>query len=190
MASSTKKTETGGQRLLEQGARTYLNAASAVIAFQHEVQKRCRTVVEANLKDHAAALGLRLTTDEIEEVAWPSSERWSGEYWCLGVQIKRKDIPDIRWWETYCCLQFDAGDEQPFCWIGQWFPNRKFATEVGQKLRNLSSTVQVDGKEIWLQTEVAFDNIGDFDRVLDELTAQWIDLWSTLGGLKKVFDKG
>ena len=48
--------EEARRRLLEEGARSYLDAVRALIAYRQEVQKMCRTVLEKHLDDYASAL--------------------------------------------------------------------------------------------------------------------------------------
>ena len=94
--------------LLEEGARSYLDAVTALIAFQREVQKKCRKVMAKNLRGYESAMKVRMTSSEIGDCAWPSFGEWGGDWWSLGVKIARSDIPGVRWWETYCCLQYES----------------------------------------------------------------------------------
>ena len=48
------------KRLLEEGTRSYLEATAALVAYQQEVQKKCRAVVERSLAEYASALKVRL----------------------------------------------------------------------------------------------------------------------------------
>ena len=114
------------RRLLEEGARSYLDAVNALIAFRQEVQNTCRTVLENHLNDYGSALGVRLEKGEIKDAESPSFAGWEGDRWSLGVKVVREKItPQIRWWETWCCLQYVSGDSGLLCWIDEWFPVRR-----------------------------------------------------------------
>src|SRR5216684_3449508 len=90
---------------LIEGARSYLQATTALVHYQQEVQKKCRLVMEGYISDYASALGVGLKSGDIEAIAWPETRQWDGSWACLGVKIaKRGVIRGIRWWESYCCL--------------------------------------------------------------------------------------
>ena len=74
------------KRLVEQGVPSYLEAVTALIGFQGEVQKQCRTVMEAYVKNYASALKVNLKSSEIQDVAWPAFAKWEGDWWGLAVQ--------------------------------------------------------------------------------------------------------
>ena len=172
------------RRLLDEGIRSYLEAATALIEYRREVQKRCRQVMERNLQDYASALAIRLTKDEIEEIALPSFSKWEGEWWSLGVKIIRTDMSQIRWWESHCCLSFESGDHGLYCWIGEWFPNRKMASTVFAVLHKLDREIIQDGKDVWLEQKMNAEQATTFDECLDTLFQRWIGVWKKVGGIK------
>src|SRR5437667_5697047 len=98
------------RRLVEEGTPSYLEAVTALIEYQREVQKRCRAVMAKHLDDYASALKVRLTSGEIQNFAEPSVAKWEGHFWFLGAKIVRKNIPKIRWWESFLCLGYESGD--------------------------------------------------------------------------------
>jgi hypothetical protein len=174
------------KRLLDEGARSYLEAMTALVEFQREVQKKCTSVMEANLDNYATALGLGLTTDEIRNAAWPSIDKWEGDWWTLGAHILRKNDGTLRWWESYCCLQFET-DEGHFCYVGQEFPTSKLATTLFQQFRRLDAKVELKlyGNEVWLQHNLTVEEVAEFEGPLAEIFQQWIDLWAKVGGIKE-----
>src|SRR5947208_14231609 len=89
------------KQLLREGARSYLEATNALIAYQQEVQKKCREVMARYIDDYAAALKTVLKATDIENMAWPTFEQWEGDGCSLGVKIDRKDITGISRSATY-----------------------------------------------------------------------------------------
>lgn len=101
-ASKKKGHDDSRVQLIHEGTRSYLEAATALIAFQREIQKQCRKAMETQLEDYAAALKVKFNQQEIRDTAWPTFANWEGDYWGLGVEIVRRQItPRIRWWECY-----------------------------------------------------------------------------------------
>ncbi len=86
-----QKHEEAQKRLLEEGARSYLDAVSALIAYRQEVQKMCRTVLEKHLDDYSSAIKVRLETREIRDFASPSFAKWetTGGLWALRLNGKK-----------------------------------------------------------------------------------------------------
>jgi hypothetical protein len=176
-------------RLLEEGIRSYLEAVTALIEFQREVQKKCRTAMEAYLDDYASALKVRLRNSEIRDCAWPAFAKWEGDWWMLGVWIERKNIPGIRWWETSCGLQYESGENGLFCWIGECFPTGKTALDLSCKFQRLNRKVMHQGKEVWIQHKLKVEEATAFEVSLQALSEQWIELWKKVGGIKEAFKR-
>jgi hypothetical protein len=184
--------EEARRRLLEEGARSYAEAYTAVLEYQREVQKKCREVMETYLDDYGSALGAkpRLTKKDIRSVAWPKPDEWNGNGWQLGVCIVRRSIPSIRWWEVNCCLQLEGeefDDPGLYCWIGEWFPTRKLAADLFQEFKQLNAKVKHDGKDVWIHHSVKLEEAASFDELLQTLFEEWIALWKKVGGMKSVF---
>jgi hypothetical protein len=178
--------------LLEEGAKSYLDAVTAIIAFQQEVQKKCREVLAANLEDYAAALKVTasLTPDQIVDLTWPpiTKQDWTGDKWDLGVELGRKKvIPDVRWWAIRCCLTYEVGEGGLYCWVGEWFQTQKLAEHAHAKFRSLNKNVALHRKEVWLDAALTIQDMASFDDRLDALFQQWIELWKQAGGMNEVF---
>jgi hypothetical protein len=173
------------KQLLEEGGRSYLEAATALVLFQREVQKKCREVIERNRGEYAAAMKVKLASSDISDVAEPSFPKWEGDWWALGVQIVRKDLPKLRWWTMQCCLEQYTGNDGLYCWITEWFPTSKVADVVFDKFRRLNGSVIRDGKAIWLESAVAIEEVSNFEDKLDSLLSEWVKLWQKVGGVRE-----
>jgi hypothetical protein len=84
------------KRLLLEGAESYLEAYTALLEYEREVQKKCRRVMQTYLGDYRSAIGLgakgRVKDGVIENVALPDRKEWDGTMWQLGVKIAWRDV--------------------------------------------------------------------------------------------------
>ena len=179
--------EEARRRLLEDGTPSFLDAVTALIAYRSEVQKRCRQVVESGLKEYSLALKVTLTRDDVVDAAWPSVLKWEGDWWSLGVEIKRNNIPGVRWWEAVCYLQYERGENGLFCWFGERLPNRKLAAHLFGKFHQENQSVMHEDKEVWLQHGLQEGEIASLDELLEGLFQQWIGIWRKVGGIAEAF---
>src|SRR5262245_29810230 len=172
------------KRLLEQGARSYLQAATALLAYEREVQKLCRRAMEAHFDEYVDALAIPLDLAEIQDGAWEPDgleEDWRS----VGVAIEGKRIPPLkRWWGVYCCLYWDAAHPGQFqCGINEWIGGpRKNAEDILRRFRKSNSEVWGEGKEIGVCRWLAADAVDDAEDTLGELFKDWIGLWQKVGG--------
>jgi hypothetical protein len=178
------------KELLEEGARSYLEAATALVLFQREVQNKCRDALEEILPDYSSALigtstKSRFRSDEVESVAEPAFSKWEGDWWSVGVQIVRRDLPKLRWWTMQCCLERYTEGDGLYCWIAEWFPTSKVAGVVFDKFRRLNRNVLCEGKAIWLESAVPIEEVSHFEDKLDRLLPQWVELWEKVGGIRE-----
>ena len=179
------------RRLLEEGVRSYLDAVTALIEYQREVQKKCRAVMEARLGDYASALKIPLKSSDIRDWASPKFEKWEGTWWCLGGTIFRRNItPKIRWWDTSCCLQYELGENGLFCWIGVGFPTTKMTAFLHRQFHRLNRKVLQQGREVWIEHSLKKEEGAAFEKSLEALFQQWIELWNKVGGIKQAFKGG
>jgi hypothetical protein len=174
-------------RLFQEGARSYLKAANALIAFQREVQKKCRKVMARYVGEYGSALKVDLETSEIVDLAWPKFDEWEGEYASIGVHVVRRDIAGVRWWEAYCTLEWECDDPGFYCYVGEWFPTRKIATDLCQRFKRLNPEVEVFEGNIGIRHSLKPEQAPDFEERLDDLLQKWIKLWKKTGGMKAVF---
>jgi hypothetical protein len=183
-------------RLLEEGARSYLEACTAVLEYQREVQKKCREVMEKYLDDYNAAVKVdsknSLKSADIKEFVWPKPEQWEGGWATIGVEIRRTRVtPAIRLWYPYCGLSWESGDPTVWCWVGDWIAPRRLAVLVLERFHHLDKSVQRnpqdDPHEIWIQDKLNVEEAAAFDERLEALFERWIDLWKMVGGMRQVF---
>src|SRR5260370_339245 len=186
MAPARDKTRTAKGRLVEEGARSYLDAVNALIEFQKEVQKASRLIIERNIEEYSTALKIRLKAKELREFAWPELAEWDGTYWSLGTEIIRRNvIPSVRWWQTTC--GFGIEDSGLACWVAEWFPTRRHATALHQKFDGFNPKVQLDGYGVWIHHDVRIEEAATFEEPLGALFEEWIRLWTKVGGMKEAF---
>jgi hypothetical protein len=180
---STIKPDESTRQLLEEGARSYLKATAAIMAFEQEVQRRCRQVLERHFVEYAAAIGIqpRLKTKEIKDLVYPDDDP---ERRSVGVQIARKRIrPDIDYLKTKCVLDWKSGTGL-HCYVGERIRPETLANNLRMKFRDLDPTVCGEVKEYGLMSELNADQASTFQERLETLLVQWIELWKQIGGLE------
>ncbi len=178
------------RQLLIEGSRSYLKAATALIVYQQEVQKKCRKVMERYLQDYSLALKLKnaLKSSEIAEHRWPQPNQWEGNWASVGVHVGRRDIPGLSWWEAYCSLELRSEEPVLYCWVGETFPTGKIATVLFDKLRRLSADISLDDTiNVGIALRLRADEAFQIEEKLDDLFPKWINLWKKVGGTKAVF---
>jgi hypothetical protein len=179
------------QKLLEEGSRSYVDAVTAIIEYQSQVQKKCRLVTEGHLDDYSAALNLkdrdRLRIDEIQPHAIPAIDKWEGDQWSLGVRIVRTNIPGVSWWGAYCTLDYNV-KYGLFCWVGEWLSPKRCAVTLAQKLRTFQSKIYLDveGNNVGVSEDVEPSQVAFCENVLEKLMEEWIRLWSKVGGIREI----
>ena len=141
------------------------------------------------LGEYALALGVRLKTNDIEDLAWPAIKQWDGKYACVGVRICQTDIVrGVRSWETYCSVDWEAGDANFWCGIGEWFSTQKMAADVCQKFQRINAKVDLyEENNVMLYEYLRPEEAVSFERTLEAMSRQWIKLWKKVGGMKNVF---
>jgi hypothetical protein len=177
--------------LLEEGARSYLAAVTAISAFEHEVQKKCRERFSKRLDEYSAALQIqpRLTSTEIQSVIWPSSrEEFDGSWRSVGVAIQGKKIPpSYRWWGMYCSLDWEAEGNYFGVGISEGIAPAATAGQVFKRFQALNAeVVAIDSKEFGMWQTMNVEDVGRFEEILDSLMETWIELWRKVGGMKSV----
>ncbi len=185
-------------RLLEEGARSYLEATTAIITFEREIQKKCRELLESNIADYSDALRAPeiLDSEEIQDWLWPSMEKFDGLSRSVGVAIQGKRFePFVKWWGTYCTLDWEENDcYASVCeWIGgPWIKSEQlFQTlqKTGVETYNSTSRTGLfhNEKNVGLCQLINVENAQRFEEPLERALLQWIKLWKKIGGLKGVF---
>lgn len=190
MGGTTKSHDEARRSFLKEGTASYLEAVTALIAYQREVRRKCREVLESFIDQYSDAIGVPLSPSEIKDVAWPAFNEWE-DFWGLGVRIVRKNIPGVRHWECYCCFSYEAPDQEPFCWVGEWFPKSQ-SIDLANRFQRLKSKLKVkqSDKEVWVEKRVAFEQAADFECDLETIFPEWISLWKRAGGFRGVFGTG
>jgi hypothetical protein len=179
------------QKLLEEGSHSYVDAVTAIIEYQSQVQKKCRLVTEGHLDEYSAALDLkdrdRLRIDDIQRVALPAIDKWEGDWWSLGVRIVRTNIPGVRWWEAYCTLDYNV-EYGLYCWVGEWLSPKKCAVTLAQKLPTFHPKFDLDleGNYVGVSEGVEPSQVASCENALKKLMNEWIRLWSKVGGTREV----
>jgi hypothetical protein len=185
-----EKQKIARRRLLEEGARSYLDAVNALIAFRQDVQAICKAVLEKHVDEYGSALNIHLADHDIQDHESPALKDWAGDWWNLGAKLVRKEItPAIRWWETYCCLGYGLDDGGLCCWVGEWFPTKQQRLTLHRRFHLLNKKVEEDGSVLFILQKVEIEGICKLEAYLNGIVEEWIALWRKVGGMKKVFSE-
>ena len=186
------------RHLLEEGTRSYLEATTAIITFEREIQRRCRELLESHIDEYANALQPPEEFDgkEIQDWLSPSTEKFEGVWRSVGAAIQGKRFePFVRWWGTYITLEWE--EQECYASIAEWIggPWAK-SDQLFQRLKKLGELVYDDktkaglyhnAKNVGICQVLKAEQAGRFEEPLEQLLQQWIKLWKKVGGLKGVF---
>jgi hypothetical protein len=185
--------EEARRKLLEEGAKSYVDALTAIVAYQREVQEKCRDVLARNLADYSRSLGLEpanyLTQGMIDDHAYPDLKQWDGDTASLGVKMKGTSWPGLSWWWTLCYLYWDSG-ERDTRWFGVVvelrLPKRAAAALHTAMVLYPSSEVYLEGYSVWIQRKLCVSGSADFEGDLEELLGSWIEVLGRVDGLRAI----
>jgi hypothetical protein len=161
---------------LEEGAKTYFEAETAIQAFRELVQSRCRKVVLKHLPDYGAALGKQLDGAGVTEFAWREA---SGAE--LGAKIEiggYNELHHVLGWDP-------AG--KPSVYIGAYlysYRRRAFHSARIELIRAEHTLEVFNNDSIWLYEQLDPADFGLFDIKLDSILIRWIEIWKKVGGVK------
>lgn len=170
--------------LITFGAASFHDAIAALCAFQKAVQDRCIAVMKRHIGDYSAALGVTMTEQDIEPFMYPIKYNQDfKEYWDLGAIVKCSDIPNLRWWETACCLYWEEG--KIGCHVYQSWSDKDCARAAHHALRDHSNSLYfLDRyKMLGYATQLEQAQLKNFDECLEELLVAWINDWKKVGGM-------
>lgn len=175
--------------LLIEGARSFLDAANAIVHYQEEVHKICRSVMERFRGEYAAALGVGLKNFEIFDFVDPQFDSWEGTRASIGVLIQKKEIiRGISWWEAYCSLEWQIEEPRFSCYVGEFYRPKKLAAALHQKFGGEKRSLWHDGgNDVGVWTGVKPGEAANSEKTLESLWLEWIDCWKQAGGMKMVF---
>jgi hypothetical protein len=181
---------TAAEGLLEEGARSYLDALTALAEFNRQVQSACRLALEAKRGELAGALGVSLAGQPLADAA-PAFDKFTGERASVGVWT---GVPGT--WGK--CKQYLTADwdreENGSPWFGisatMWFDNKAAAPGLLARFqeRGVTTPHQLwgDGWRVALFEPLAPTEARRLDERLRGLLDAWIDLWRRVGGGKAI----
>jgi hypothetical protein len=181
-------------KLLDEGARSYVPANTALIKFRLEVVTTSREVLRGRLPEYSDALGVRLKAEGIVEWSTPSNA-WNGIYAGMGVRIEGNSAsPPLAGnvaFEVYCGFYWDyQGSDKP--WFGTYqgvaFNCRNAADSLQAKFNKIGeSAITKNDYDVCLASEFVSEGSQFLDKLGVSLDA-WIDAWKRIGGMKGIAD--
>jgi hypothetical protein len=183
------------ERLLQEGAGTYLDALVALRAFREEVSRSSRRVLQRSLPNLAEALGVPLSSDAIEDFARPrldppqaakDSRDWAGNHAWLSVCLKISSLGTL-----YAGLVWEWEEDKVRMWliVDLELKSRDLFTKCWNEARQLGGTHLGRGeqwKEIWFREPLARATSTSIDQGLEEMLALWVAFWKHVGGIEGI----
>ena len=186
--------EQAREKLIEEGMRSYLQATTAINAFEREIQKTCRQILENHIEDYADALGLRGALD-CKESQGELSTTDDGLWREVGVAIRGKRFKSyVRWWGVYCTLKWQ--DQKCYTNVREYYYKSLESDELFQAMRKTACEIYDKKTEagLWRAKQgvglcqvIKAEEASRFEEPLERLLEQWIKLWKKVGGMKGVF---
>ena len=144
--------------LLKEGARSYLEALTALTIFRKDVQSVCRQAIESRLPEFSQALGVSsLKAESIVPYATPE-DQFNGTSAYLGVQHKisrrRHSIQRLTC-ISYCGLSWESGGKTSGfgCSVSVWFNRREVADSLSAGFRQneggMPSGIELNAKSMF-----------------------------------------
>jgi hypothetical protein len=180
--------------LLEEGARSYLDALTALTEFQREIRSRWRHTLDTHFREYSEALGVQLRADEILPYASPEREL-QGAKAGLGLKLNISASNAVTCGSYYVVgwelnpdssVRFDA-------WVSMYFSRQDYCKPLPAAVRSFKPEVPVgleldqDKNNLWLSTRLIPEEMSSFDEKLGGVMHTWIQFWKRIGGLKVLF---
>jgi hypothetical protein len=187
-------TDPDGNRhaLLVEGARSYLEAFTAITIFRKEVRAVCEKVMKSGLERFLEVLGV--PTDQAESLLpadTPEAEfNGSSAYVGIKQRISRRLKQGFRC-DSSCGVSWElVGQKKWFgCWVAVYFNQRDLADRLHSGFQrskvSLPSGIELGSQKnnVWLSREIKPEDIGSLSDRLGEVLETWVRLWEEFGGL-------
>jgi len=181
--------------LLEEGARSYLEALTALTIFRKDVQSVCRQAIVDRVTEFSQALGVPMfKAESIVPYATPE-DQFNGSSAYIGVKHKisrrRQSIHGFSSVST-CGLSWEPMGQQRWfgCWVGVGFNQREIAERLHagfqRSKESLPPGIALDAQKNNVSVSRALkpDDMASLTDCLGEVMVEWIRLWREFGGLK------
>lgn len=182
MPDNDKEIEQSRQQFIKDGGRNYMEALSAIGGFNAELWRRSEEVVKKRRVDLASAFGPEFQLTKIEKYEYanllPTNSYETPFAWVTSKITMSPYLVchfGIRWTGRTLCVvvMMDPGNA----------PRRKF---LMGKIRECGISRKMDNLynyEVAIIEEIDADRLKDFEKVLNQLIDDWVQVWKSIGGL-------
>src|SRR5262249_55955690 len=164
------------QHLLQQGIKEYVDVLNALSAFRSLIQRKWRSVVEANQDEYSKVLGIDVP--ETSDFNWSDAD---GSELAVGVKFIHKKA-------HFChCLYWgrtEGGHFENTAMI--WVASKQENLERLRKALRSKGISCDEADTVFVGEQVNVGDGGSIETKLATLMQRWIDLWRKAGGIKVV----
>ena len=169
--------------LLVEGLTSYPKALAALNEFARLVTSTIQDVVEEELPSLSKALHVDLKREELTPFVKPNKVTAPNpEDIMLGARIDRIGQSG---WGLYFCLWWSRG--LATLYVSVWLRDASIADAILAAFQNAASNTAIEfaGHEPYISRRLPPDNPDQFPSIMRELTQEFSNLWTEVGGLEK-----
>ena len=166
-----------------EGLRSYMDAMLALGQFCQEVKKKTDRVLTSNLQELERALGIPLEHQTQEIYVYPSSLTRCDE--TEAWVTTRLAVPQFR--AVHFGLAWEEVDSEIALFVigGFWFKNAGDRDRAKQAFGGNNDLLE-EGGGLYLRERLTPKEAASFEKKLENILRNWIELWRRAGGLRGV----
>jgi hypothetical protein len=169
-------------RLLEEGARSYLKALCAFGEFRRQVQERCVAAFGANATEMAKAMQLQFSAADVKPFAYPDRPGGEGTWADIGAKVGCPKGAKCNLWNYVLWL-----DDQPLSVLVSIDFIRADVAEATWTAVEKGGNWELDrdAKEIFISRSLKPTDLTRLKTILDQMNREWSSAWRKAGGVQQ-----
>jgi hypothetical protein len=185
------KSQDSSNVLLVEGAKSYPRALVALTEFRNLVTNTISGVVSDDLDTLASVLGCELSANDVRARRRPDRIDTVIKAPSLGIKIEKDEYGwrqyfQVTWWQG----NLDAAASIRFLKERERVTSLFRDFKAKQAKLGLTGDIGCEADEVWLGRHLRAEEMADLEPTMRGLLADWIRLWSAVGGLKQAGKPG
>ena len=186
-------TPTAENQLLEEGARSYLDAQTALVEFRRQVREQCKKILEKRLDEYSKVLGPQAKLDPLGIRTWAADDtNHRADYTHYGLWLQSSSLSSGLWGYHYFGLGWEKQQDGTL-WFGTnvalWVSRQEPFRRLLQQLSGLVTEpfgISGSDKMVWFYRSLTPADMAELETRLDETLSAWIDVWRRGGGIDTI----